>query len=920
MMKNLKHIPGTTALLALVLALFSSDAFCQSAPKIALEAESNKVGVGEVLSVTIEISTENDKPQKVTLPDFAGFDVFSKSVSSPLQFSFGMGQGVKMTYTTRYDLGLMGKTVGTHKIGPVVVKMGGKEYESDTIVVEVTKEPQGLGKKKPDWPGSPFGPDPFKDFDDMFKRQFDRFPTPDIQPPQQSEPPVETTQPPEGLDGAKYDPNVFVRTVVAPKKIYMGQQATLDFYVYSRVSVTNIDVTKEPAGGKFWTKDLLPPTGKVDFSPIDIGGVTFSVATLRKIAIFPTEAGLQPISPGEVTITSGFGGIFGGGDTYKRSGVPVNIEVMPLPAEGRPEGFDPSNVGRYAIETRLGAQSAVVDQPLPVQFIISGTGNIEMVRPPEVKFPQDVKAYEPQVTDSVEVRHFVVGGKKKIEYIVIPTKPGKLVVPAVRFSFFDPEAGKYVTAETKPVEVRVDPSAAVGQGPVVEGSTTQESGGEEDGTIQGLRSIITVASLRPPSSQYIRSRWFIWAIAVPPAILCLMLIVSLMRYSARRVKTRNPATRAMGEARKILRGSTAAGDREVFYGRIQKAIYVYIEHKFGVPASGMTTSELKKSLGDLHVDSRDVESLLSELENCEFARYGRSTDVDQDIRGCAGRVESVLESIERKTGGSGRKNSGKGSGLGAATAAVFLAALFFSPPSAAESVRQIFDSANDLYFKEDYRGAIEKYYKIFNIGIEDTAVYFNTANAFAKMGEYGKAVYFYERVLKIKPRDSATQKNLSIVRAVLARQISNKEKDVSLRPRETVWEGAASWFSPNELVVIFLFFYYLFFGMLIVRKFMKKPVARIGASIFVFFFLAMWILSGAMVLLKYRVDFLRREGVVVDRGLVVSREGPTLESVRKFDVIEGQRITILESRGQWYKIEDEKDRVGWLQRSQIGIL
>jgi SH3-like domain-containing protein len=75
-----------------------------------------------------------------------------------------------------------------------------------------------------------------------------------------------------------------------------------------------------------------------------------------------------------------------------------------------------------------------------------------------------------------------------------------------------------------------------------------------------------------------------------------------------------------------------------------------------------------------------------------------------------------------------------------------------------------------------------------------------------------------------------------------------------------------------------------------------------------------------MVMVKYNVDFLRKEGVVVDRGLVAAREGPTEESNRKFDVAEGQLVQIRETRGPWFRVEDDKGREGWLQKSQLGIL
>lgn len=254
--------------------------------------------------------------------------------------------------------------------------------------------------------------------------------------------------------------------------------------------------------------------------------------------------------------------------------------------------------------------------------------------------------------------------------------------------------------------------------------------------------------------------------------------------------------------------------------------------------------------------------------------------------------------------------------------AAFVAAalLTAAPPASAETVHQLFEQGNEKFWKGEYRQAVDVYYEIMRLGIEDTDLWFNTATAYARMGEYGRAAYFYEKVLRVRPRDSAAQHNLNVVRSTVARELSKTRKNVDVNPRETVWEGVLSWFTPNELAILFLFFYYAFFLALIIRHFLKKPVGRVTSSLFVAIFLVLWLASGAMLFGKYRTHFISRTGVVLEQGIVMVHEGPDHQSPRVFDVLEAQRLHVQDTSGDWVMIRDDKGREGWLHSDQLGRL
>lgn len=252
---------------------------------------------------------------------------------------------------------------------------------------------------------------------------------------------------------------------------------------------------------------------------------------------------------------------------------------------------------------------------------------------------------------------------------------------------------------------------------------------------------------------------------------------------------------------------------------------------------------------------------------------------------------------------------------------VFALLALLVPASAhAETVHEMFEQGNDLYWKGEYREAVDVYYEIMRLGVEDTDLWYNAATAYARMSEYGRAAFFYEKVLRARPRDTAAQHNLGYVRSTVARELSKTRAGVDVNPKETVWEGILSWFTPNELALVFLIFYFAFFIALAVRHLLKQPVGRVTASLFLAIFLALWLTSGAMLFGKYRVHFLFHDGVVLDSGIVMVHEGPNGQSPRVFDVIEAQRVEIVETQGGWIRIRDDKERDGWLSTAQLGQL
>ncbi|MCG3196891.1 MAG: tetratricopeptide repeat protein [Candidatus Omnitrophica bacterium] len=80
---------------------------------------------------------------------------------------------------------------------------------------------------------------------------------------------------------------------------------------------------------------------------------------------------------------------------------------------------------------------------------------------------------------------------------------------------------------------------------------------------------------------------------------------------------------------------------------------------------------------------------------------------------------------------------------------------------------QIFRLANEAYEKEEFETAAAYYGGLVEKGVANGDVYFNLANACFRAGDFGRAVLYYEKALRLRPRDPDIAHNLEYARTFL---------------------------------------------------------------------------------------------------------------------------------------------------------
>lgn len=128
------------------------------------------------------------------------------------------------------------------------------------------------------------------------------------------------------------------------------------------------------------------------------------------------------------------------------------IEVRPLPTEGRPKNFTGA-VGEFKLEPMHFPADLHTGEPQQIETSINGKGNFALAKAPALTPEGNWKSYEgkDEFTASDKASF---SGTKKFQFSAVPRKGGDQEV-SLAFSYFDPTAGAYKTLASPAQKIHV---------------------------------------------------------------------------------------------------------------------------------------------------------------------------------------------------------------------------------------------------------------------------------------------------------------------------------------------------------------------------------------------------------------------------------------------------------------------------------
>jgi hypothetical protein len=260
--------------------------------------------------------------------------------------------------------------------------------------------------------------------------------------------------------------------------------------------------------------------------------------------------------------------------------------------------------------------------PVTLRVVLEGQGNMKEVVLPRATAPAALKLYEPTSQEHLSAGDNRIQGKRIQEYLVMAQQTGTFQIPALAFSYFDPETRRYEIVRSQPLSLTVTPGEASGL----------HAAGSQGSVPDAARNVLAAGALRPlrldgrfqtPTAVW-RRPLFIAAAGVPPAAWALVSLLGLVR--ARRARRDPVAEQRRGTRAARGRLSAAArlrisGTDGAFSEEVERAVTAFLEARVGAGLSGLTRDGLRQRLKEAGAPEALVENAARVLDTCDAVRF-----------------------------------------------------------------------------------------------------------------------------------------------------------------------------------------------------------------------------------------------------------------------------------------------------------
>jgi len=330
---------------------------------------------------------------------------------------------------------------------------------------------------------------------------------------------------------------------------------------------------------------------------------------------------------------------------------PVPLTIRPIPQDGRPADYA-GGVGNFQFSMDVRPRELKVGEPITVKLQLRGMGNIASVMPPSYQDSNMFKAYEArQVGDTPDST--AERGTKTFEQVVIPRTDALKELPALQFSFFNPDAMTYETVSAGPFPLTVHPSENGSDALLLQVPGTLNGGGKAlilGSDIFYLKSA-PIHWLSPSESG--RRAWMKRGVnALPPLLLIGLLIATHRRKRlatdialARRQKAPRSARENLRKAEAALKKNPTTS--EVFTP-LTAAAMDYFGHRLNLPPGAIEASLILEKLKAAQTDSEQLAQWQNFFALSEQIHYSSPPELSkEELSNWISILASLLRQAER---------------------------------------------------------------------------------------------------------------------------------------------------------------------------------------------------------------------------------------------------------------------------------
>lgn len=247
--------------------------------------------------------------------------------------------------------------------------------------------------------------------------------------------------------------------------------------------------------------------------------------------------------------------------------------------------------------------------------------------------------------------------------------------------------------------------------------------------------------------------------------------------------------------------------------------------------------------------------------------------------------------------------------------------------------QSLIDSAQVAYDKQQYSEAVALYQSCVKAAGTSASLYANMGNAYTKLGDYGHALLYYERCLKLDPTVKMVKNNRDYILGKIndANKANVGGKKISVIPDEkgffsrlgeylTHCQTSNTW---ATLGVIMFILFCVCIGLYYFRE--EVLIRKIG-----FFaglsFLGLCIIFNILAITSAKAIVNTNEGVLMEFKATLKAEPYANSKTVGVPLVRGTKMEVMEiqksknGKPTWYKVRLNSDIAGWIEAQSFEMI
>jgi len=453
------------------------------------------------------------------------------------------------------------------------------------------------------------------------------------------------SQPSESVTQYYNDDDIELRALISKGSPYLNEPITVIYKLFYKapINISDARETETPNYKDFWSQIIKIPQLKVQREIYK--GQNYNTVEWRKVVLYPQKSGQLEISPLSLNLVLDvptdkrdfFGNIIYDQTTLVISTGMRTINVKDLPLKNKPLNFTGA-VGQFEFDVILNKSSLRATESFQAELKVKGEGNLKLFDLPDLQVPSSMELFEPQREESINTNLSGMSGSVTKLFTVIPRFQGSFPIEEVEFSYFDPQLESYKTIKSPRLTVDVF------DGPTITNSSLNNTNVITPN--DSFRFIKTKTNLiKIDDSKFFESQLFYVLVSSPFAMVIAFVMLTTYTRSRKSSTIELQKTQEKEINKMIDAAKKSLNDKKIFYDLIEKVLLKTLLLKFSINIENFNKEKIKSISRDKGIDEKTISKIIQLIENCESAKYSRSSNsiMKNDLKNAKEVINLILK-------------------------------------------------------------------------------------------------------------------------------------------------------------------------------------------------------------------------------------------------------------------------------------